>query len=173
MNRILIFACALLACTGGAWARNSQPRPKQLEKAPVLPLALDNHFQFRKTIIFVNDPASYKPTLDQMINFERMRSDYKAVTSEDHRERRGQYFTFYWRATRKASVTVRLEYRQEKLGPYVQAREVSYKTADGTMKTQFQVGGDDFIEEGRVTSWRAVIIEDGKIIGLTQSFLWH
>ena len=54
-----------LVCTGGAWARNSQPRPKQLEKAPVLPLALDNHFQFRKTIIFVNDPASYKPTLDQ------------------------------------------------------------------------------------------------------------
>lgn len=172
MNRILIFTGALLLSAGSLFA-DRQARPRQLEKAPVLPLALDNHFQFRKTAIFLNDPAFYKPTTDQMITFERMRSDYKAVTGEDHRERRGHYFTFFWRSTQKANVTVRLEYRQEKLGPYVQAREVSYKGAQGTMRTQFQIVGDDYIEEGRVSSWRALIIEDGKIVGLTQSFLWH
>ena len=51
--------------------------------------------------------------------------------------------------------------------------EVSYDGAKGSMKTQFAIIGDDYSEDGRVTSWRALLIENGKIVGLTQSFLWH
>ncbi len=173
MKRNLILAFALLATTACGLCAGKQPRPKQLEKAGVLPLALDDRFQFRKTEIFLHDPYYYKPTTERMISFERQRADFGAVTQQDRRERHGEYFTFYWRAARKSAVTVRLEYRQENLGPHVQAREVFYKDAKGTMKTQFQIIGDDYAEDGRVNSWRAVIIEDGKIVALTQSFLWH
>ena len=144
-----------------------------LDKANVLPLALDDHFQFRKTIMFLNDPKAFKPTTNEMINFERQRVNFKAVTATDRQQRLGQYFTFYWRSDRKADITVRFEYRQEKLGSYVQAREVSCPAARGTVKTAFEITGDDYLDDGRITSWRALLIENGRIVGLTQSYLWN
>ena len=68
---------------------------------------------------------------------------------------------------------MRLEYRQENLGSFVQAREVSCKDAKGSMKSEFDIIGDDYIEDGRVTAWRALLIENGRIVGLTQSYLWN
>jgi hypothetical protein len=32
--------------------------------------------------------------------------------------------------------------------------------------------GSDYFEDGRVSGWRVLLIENGKIVGLTQSFLW-
>src|SRR2546425_607014 len=88
-------------------------------------------------------------------------------------ERRGHYFTFFWRADRPSPMTVRFEYRQQNLGAFVQAREVSYDRARGSMKTKFDVIGDDYNDDGRITAWRALLIADGKIVGLTQSYLWQ
>src|SRR6187200_1476952 len=94
-----------------------------LERADVLPLALDDAFQFRKTKLFHNDPQVFKPSIDQMLSFERQRVNFGAVNNYDRQERYGYYFTFFWRAERPADVVVRLEYRQENLGSHVQARE--------------------------------------------------
>jgi hypothetical protein len=147
--------------------------PRQLEKANVLPLALDDAFQFRKTKIFLNEPELFKPTVENMVSFERQRINFGAVTQLDRQERYGHYYTFFWKSARKADLTVRFEYRQQRLGSYVQAKELFYPAAKGSMQSQFQVIGDDYAEEGKVTAWRAVLIENGKIVGLTQSFLWN
>jgi len=146
---------------------------RRLENANVLPLALDDRYQFRKVEEFLNEPRDFKPTTDAMVAFERQRVVYGAVTtSVDRQELRGHYYNFFWRTRRPGPITVRFEYRQANLGAYVQAREVAYNYAKGTMETQFQVIGDDYILDGRVISWRAVLISDGKIVGLTQSYLW-
>jgi hypothetical protein len=162
----LVAALAVLAPAFGEPAR-------LLEKANVLPLALDDAFQFRKTKLFHNDPKVFKSSIDDMISFERKRVNFGAVSNYDRQQRYGHYFTFFWRADRKADVTVRLEYRQENLGSHVQAREKTYSGAKGTMKSEFAVIGDDYREDGRITAWRAVIIENGKIVALNQSFLWN
>jgi hypothetical protein len=146
---------------------------RRLEKANVLPLALDDRYQFRKVQELLNDPKYTKPTIDPMVAFERQRVNYGAVTGTvDRVERRGNYYSFFWRTSQQGPVTVRFEYREENLGSYVQAREVAYDHTRGTMETKFQVIGDDYIQDGRVISWRALLIADGKIVGLTQSFLW-
>ncbi len=163
------FAVALLL-TATAFCAEA---PRLMQNVNVLPLALDDHFQFRKTEIFLNDSQYLKPTSDPMLQFERQRVNFKAVTAVDKTERRGHYFSFFWRALRPAKVTVRLEYRQQNLGSYVQAREVSYEHAKGSKETNFQVVGDDYLQDGRITAWRALLIVDGKIVGLTQSFLWN
>ncbi len=163
---------ALVGWFAASVAGMAEP-PRLLEKANVLPLALDDHFQFRKTELFLNDPKQFKPSVNEMINFERERVNFGAVTEVDRRERRGNYFTFFWRAERKADITVRLEYRQGNLGSFVQAREVAYNNVKGTIKTKFAVIGDDYAEDGRVTAWRALLIEKGRIVGLTQSYLWN
>ena len=158
---------------GMAAATLSAEPARLLEKANVLPLALNDAFKFRKSKIFLNDPRFYKPTIDPMISFERQRANFGAVSQYDRQQRYGHYFTFFWRAERRADLTLRLEYRQENLGAYVQAQELSYKDAKGTMKSEFQVVGDDYLEEGRITAWRAVLGEGGKIVALNQSFLWN
>jgi len=152
------------------WINTPQTR---LESANVLPLALDDHYQFRKVEEFLNDPRYLPPTQDAMISFERERVNYGAVTNTvDRVQRRGNYYNLFWRARQSGPVTVRFEYRQANLGSYVQAREVSYDKPRGTMETSFQVIGDDYMQDGRVIAWRAVLIAEGKIVGLTQSYLW-
>jgi hypothetical protein len=139
----------------------------------VLPLALDDAFEFRKTKTFFNDPKLTKQAYDRMIKFERERINFGAITQNDRRERWGHYYTFFWRTARPADLTVRFEYRQQNLGAHVQARELRYPNAKGSLKSEFQIIGDDYEQEGKVTAWRALLIENGKIVALNQSFLWN
>jgi hypothetical protein len=41
------------------------------------------------------------------------------------------------------------------------------------MKTEFTVIGDDYLQDGRVTSWRCLLIENGKIVAENRSYLWE
>ena len=166
----LLFTLALLA---SAAVSPAAERPQQLDKAKVLPLALDDAFQFRKVKTLLNDRQLEKPTLDPMIAFERQRINFGAVSDYDRAQRYGHYFTFFWRVKRPADVTIRLEYRQQNLGAYVLAKELFYKNVKGSVTTDFQVIGDDYKQEGKITGWRALLIENGKIVALNQSFLWN
>ncbi len=173
MKRFLIqFAALAMAAT--VWSAPPTP-PRLLEKARVLPLALDDAFQFRKTKTYFNDPLLTKqvPTQEEMIRFEQQHVNFGALTGNDRRERYGQYFTFFWRTSRKSDVTMRFEYRQANLGSHVQARERDYPAAKGSFRSEFNIIGDDFLDDGKVTAWRAVLIENGKIVALNQSFLWN
>jgi hypothetical protein len=172
MKRLLL-ACSLLALTAVGFAKEAREPARLLPKTNVLPLALDDAFSFRKVISFANDPRTWKATQEEMITFERLRVNYGAVTGFDRQQRFGNYYTFMWRAQRPADVTLRFEYTQEKLGAYVQAQERTYKGAKGSMKSEFAVIGDSFLQDGRVTAWRAILIENGKIVALKQSYLWR
>ena len=167
------FALATLALAAAGFA---EEQPRQLEKAKALPLALDDAFQFRKTKTFLydpRDPKTWPPAFNDMISFERQRMGFGAVTQVDRRLRYGHYYDFFWRTSRPADVTVRFEYRQQNLGAYVQAQELDYKGVKGSHKSSFQVIGDDYEQDGRITAWRTIIIENGKVVGLNQSFLWN
>ena len=62
----------------------------------------------------------------------------------DFSARTGQYFTFFWRAKRRANLTIRLEYRQANLKNYVQARELNYPNAKGSHTSEFAIVGNDY-----------------------------
>ncbi len=173
--------------------------PKIVEKVTRLPVALSNDFEFRKTKLFFmsekapkaserarqtssstslsgksNSPSQKTATLqDAPITFERQYRLFGAVTALDQRQRFGNYFDFFWRAKRPSDVTVRLEYRQEKLHEHVQAQEISYRNVHGTHKTEFKVIGDDYFDDGRVIAWRCLLIENGRIVAENRSFLWE
>jgi hypothetical protein len=159
--------------------------PKLLSKVDPLPLALSDDLQFRKTKLFFlseSPPKARKSALssaqnlgiaEASMNFERTYRMYGAITAADQRQRFGNYFDFFWRAKRPANVTVRLEYRQEKLRSFVQAREMTYTNAKGNRKTEFAVIGDDYLNDGRVISWRCLLIENGRIVAENRSYLWE
>jgi len=159
--------------------------PKLLPKVNPLPVALSDDFQFRKTKLFflseapgkarksILSSAQHAGIAEASMNFERTYRMYGAITAADQRQRFGNYFDFFWRAKRPANVTVRLEYRQEKLRSFVQAREVAYSNAKGNHKTEFTVIGDDYFNDGRVISWRCLLIENGHIVAENRSYLWE
>ena len=169
MKRLILHLGSLALAVAGLAAEPA----RLVEKANVLPLALDDAFQFRKQKLFLNDPRLFKPAYEEMISFERQRINFGAVNQNDRRERWGHYFTFFWRTQRRADLTMRLEYRQQALGSHVQARELHYPAAKGSMKSEFRIIGDDYEQDGQVTAWRALLIENGRIVALNQSFLWN
>ena len=175
----------------------AREEPRTVESVTPLPLALNNDFEFRKTKLFFlsekpqkagqgarqtsstlggksNSPSQKTATLqDAPITFERQYRMFGAVTALDQRQRFGNYFDFFWRAKRSSDVTVRLEYRQEKLHEHVQAQEISYRNVRGTHKTEFRVIGDDYFDDGRVIAWRCLLIENGQIVAENRSFMWE
>lgn len=165
----ILAVAKLAACT----ASTEPPRQFPIAHADVLPLDLNEAFEFRKVTKFLNDPRYHRLTENPMLNFERQRVNLGAVTSRDVGERLGYYFNVWWRAKRTADITLRLEYRQAKLGSYVLAKEVRYPAAIGTIESQLVVVGDEYLENGTLTAWRLLLIENGRIVGLKQSFLWN
>jgi hypothetical protein len=171
--------------------------PKLLAKVTPLPVALNKDFEFRKTKLYLlsekplkqqaqrkasslspgalSSTAPQKTVVNQnsSITFEREYRMFGAVTRLDQHQRFGNYFDFFWRAKRPADLTVRLEYRQEKLHALVQAQEISYPNIHGSHKTEFKVIGDDYYDDGRVIAWRCLLIEDGQIVAENRSYLWE
>ena len=182
---------AIFLAANACAAPAPKPTPRVLAKVDPLPVALSDDFQFRKTKLFhltVTPPKS-KRSLSSAISsnpnnpvagiaeaslgFERSYRLHGAITTADKNQRYGNYFDFFWRAKRPANVTVRLEYRQEKLRAFLQAREISYENVKGNQKTEFAIIGDDYFQDGRVISWRCLLIEDGRIVAENRSFLWE
>ena len=194
------FAVALLILSYvsvSALGRGTREEPKVVEKVTPLPMALDPNFEFRKTKLFFMSEKGLKPSerarqetskvggksnapnqktatlQDAPLVFERQYRLYGAVTALDQHQRFGDYFDFFWRSKRPSDVTVRLEYRQEKLHENVQAQEITYKNVRGTHKTEFKVIGDDYFDDGRVIAWRCLLIANGRIVAENRSFLWE
>jgi len=170
MIRIPVLLCVALAI--GGCAAPEGPANK-LEKANVLPLALDDSFQFRKIQqATVDNTRVQPPTTSEAADFERRRATWGAIDWMEITARNGNYYNFFWCSKNPADVTVRLEYRQVGLANHVMAQERYCPGARGSRKTSFAVSGDDYLENGRVTAWRALLIVDGRIVGLRQSYLW-
>ena len=190
---VALFALSFIAVATSIEGAREEPRI--VEKVTQLPVALTNDFEFRKTKLFYlsekaqpgtgsrttstlggksNSTSQKTATLnDAPITFERQYRMFGAVTGVDQRQRFGNYFDFFWRAKRPSDLTVRLEYRQEKLHEHVQAQEISYRNVRGTHKTEFKVIGDDYFDDGRVIAWRCLLIENGRVVAENRSFMWE
>ena len=181
--RLLLFALAVFLVGGGlAGCAADQERTTLLGRADALPLALDPAVEFRKVkTYFLESPLvtgqrNGGGNDEQSIAFERRYLTYGAVTGSDIRNRYGDHYTFFWRSTRPApaNLTVRLEYRQQKTGGFIQAREVEYPAARGSHTTRFSINGDDYLQEGRVSAWRVLLVEDHRtVVAFRQSYLWR
>ena len=162
----LVAAIATVTLLGACASRKEPPRITAIASAEVLPLALSDDFAFTKVSTFSNDPRDPRTQ-------KRARVNFGAVSGYDRAERYGHYFNVWWKTRKPADVTVRLEYRQENIASHVQAKELHYTAQKGTVESKFTVIGDEYRDDGKITAWRLLLIVDGKIVGLRQSFLWN
>ena len=177
MTRLFVLLCAAFAVVLAGCATPEGPATR-LDKANILPLELDDDYQFRKILTSVFDPNLDEQRVSSaktggVIDFERARRTWGAVDRLEVSKRHGSYFTFFWRTSRDSDVTLRLEYRQAGLGNYVMAQERYFPAARGSHRSTFQVIGDEFLENGLVSAWRALLIVDGRVVALRQSSMWR
>jgi hypothetical protein len=165
-NLLLLMGVLLAGCA-------RQPQPVQLETVNVLPLELNENFQIRKIKRFFNEPSEFEQTESESANFERRYYAWGAVDAAEALQRRGNYYDIFWRTRETADVTVRFEYRQLGLGNYVSGQELYYPGARGSYRSNFRVTGDEYLEFGRVSAWRVLLIVEGRIVAFRQSFAWR
>lgn len=129
------------------------------------------------TITKVN-PYHLKPgptpeSEDEMIIHEHRRLLHGAINTEDFQERMGNYFTIFWTSKDRVPATVRLEYCQATTGPKVYTREIRVDSPKRKNVTKLQIIGTEYQDLGKVTQWRASVIENGAEVAEFRSFLWR
>jgi hypothetical protein len=174
-------AILVVGCVAAPVLRGQAVAPVRIHAAASLPLALDDSYRIEKVFSLLIDPsvadapkARGGKGVSPWFKMETERRYFGALNSFERRLRDGHSYTVHWgaRPTAPAGLTVRFEYRQQKLGSQVQAQEVSYAKVSGSMRTEFTVQGDEYYQDGQVTAWRVLLVESGRVVGLQQSFLW-
>ena len=84
----------------------------------------------------------------------------------------GQYYSVFWKSATKQSVTVRLDYRQGITGSQVLSKELFIAKPKRSNVTKFEVTGDEYRDGGKVTQWKASVIENGSVVAQYKSYLW-
>jgi len=112
-------------------------------------------------------------TEDLMVDFEQQRYLYGAVENTERTELLGNYYTIFWKSETKSPATVRLDYRQGRTGLKVHTREVAVAEPKRSNVTKFEVTGGDYQRDGKVTQWKASIVENGSVVAEYKSYLWH
>ncbi len=117
-------------------------------------------------------PGMYVKTDDAMILFEQTHHLHGAVTAEEYAEKYGNYYNVFWKSKSPGSqVTVRFEYRQTKTGAEVHQID-AVVTAKKKNVTKFRINGEHYTSGGTVSSWRALILQNGEVVAENKSFLW-
>lgn len=129
---------------------------------------------FTKVKIYRLDPQDRITALDPSINFEQDHYLYGAVSNEEREARRGNYYTFFWKANdRSQPVTLRFEYRQSVTRSAVKQQQVEITEVKRNNITRIAVTGEDYATAGKILAWRAVLLQGGKEIASEKSFMWQ
>jgi hypothetical protein len=119
-------------------------------------------------------PAKPVLVVDPAINFERQHHLFGAVTKAEVMERGGHYYTVFWKADdRSQPLTVRFEYRQANNGLTTKVLEENIEDVGRWNTTKFQVTGDEYNTNGRVTSWRVSLMRGKEELVSKSSYLWN
>lgn len=184
----VMFSNCVSRSSGHGWSRriNSflhrmiQPRNLLLTMVPLAMLCLsgcatqgDGPVTITKVNPYHLQDAAWVESDDEMIIHEKRRLIHGAIDSADYRERMGNYFTIFWSSQNRVPATVRLEYCQAETGPRVYSREVRVESPKKKNVTKFQITGEEYYDLGKVTQWRASVIENGAEVAEYRSFLWR
>ena len=110
---------------------------------------------------------------DPMVQNEKLRRLYGAVSLEERKQRLGQYYTILWNADPGAEKEIVFRYQQGGSGSRIKEirRTIPAGTSEG--KEEFSVIGDNYFDNGRVLAWKIDFTANGETIASKQSYLWE
>lgn len=114
-----------------------------------------------------------------MVRGDQRKYFFGAVTLEEQRQRLGQYYTLTWDLSSKPQfvkhpqpVVLTFYYRQGGTGAQIKRRVQRYTNGEKLGKLEVNIIGDDYLEGGRVLSWRATLQRGNQLLASEQSYLW-
>lgn len=111
--------------------------------------------------------------VDAMVRGEMNKRLYGAVTAAARENRLGQYYDVNWRQlSGELPVGVVFEYRQAATGSQILRVERNFDRAV-TGATSFEVTGENYQKNGRVTAWQITLLEGGAEKASRRSYLWR
>ncbi len=130
--------------------------------------------QISKVKYFHLNPEIPLNTEERALQMERDYHLYGAVTRAEQRERAGHYYSIFWKTDdRETPLIVRFEYRQADSGLATKSMEIPVDRIRRSNLTRFEVTGDAYHEQGRVTAWRVTLVRDKEILASQESYLWN
>lgn len=110
---------------------------------------------------------------DPMVQNEKLRRLFGAVSLAERKGRLGQYYTVIWNADAGVEKQIVFHYQQGGSGSRIKEmrRKIPAGTSEG--KEEFTVIGDDYFDNGRVLAWKMDLIAGGETIASKQSYLWE
>lgn len=119
-------------------------------------------------------PGQPVSTRDPAIQMERDYHLYGAVTRAEIMGRGGHYYTIFWKAYDPSQpVTVRFEFRQANTGLTAKIREETVTDVRAKNLSRFEVTGDEYLNDGRVTAWRVTLLRGKDELASQESYLWN
>lgn len=118
------------------------------------------------------DTSKTPKTDDEMIKFEVRRHLHGVYQNVDEKERYGNYFTIFWKTETRQPATVRLEYRSAATGSQLHVKEVPVPDPKRRNVTKLSVVGHEYRTGGKVTQWKATVVEGDTVVAEYKSFLW-
>lgn len=110
---------------------------------------------------------------DPLVQNEKLRRLYGAVSLEERKQRLGQYYTVLWNADAGATKEIVFRYQQGGSGSLIKEmrRKIPAGTSEG--KEEFSIIGDNYFKNGRVLAWKIDLTANGETIASKQSYLWE
>lgn len=110
---------------------------------------------------------------DPMVQNEKLRRLYGAVSLEERKGRLGQYYTVLWNAGAGLEKEIVFRYQQGGSGSRIKEMRRTLPTDAGQGKEEFSVIGDNYFQNGRVLAWKMDLIAGGETIATKKSYLWE
>ena len=128
--------------------------------------------QITNSKYYLLDPDEEIETPDPMMRFEKRYHLYGAISRQEQKALEGHYYVFTWSDKERSPATVRLETRQMNTGSKVTTREIDVDRVRRRNHTRFEIIGDEYTIDGKVTAWRVSIVRGGQVVASDQSYLW-
>lgn len=110
---------------------------------------------------------------DPMVQNEKLRRLYGAVSLEERKQRLGQYYTILWSAEAGAEKEIVFRYQQGTSGSRIKEMRRTLPTGTSEGKEEFSIIGDNYFTNGRVLAWKIDLTANGETIASKQSYLWE
>ncbi len=112
---------------------------------------------------------------DPMVQNEKLRRLYGAVSLAERKGRLGQYYTVLWNSPKTAGFKREIVFRYQQGGSGSRIKEMrrSLPSDAGEGKEEFSIIGDNYFDNGRVLAWKMDLIAGGETIASKQSYLWE
>lgn len=110
---------------------------------------------------------------DPMVQNEKLRRLYGAVSIEERKQRLGQYYTILWNADAGAEKVIVFRYQQGGSGSRIKEMRRTIPAGQAQGKEEFTIIGDNYFKNGRVLAWKIDLTANGDTVASKQSYLWE